>query len=260
MCDERFWREREEELESRAEPSDGGFILARIDGRAFHTLTRGYEKPFDDRIVVAMEMAARTAADAIPGCAIAYWQSDEISLAFPYRSPRKPSSDPTNGMPFGGRVEKLTSVLASAASVGFDRGLKKHTDVPTFDCRVFVADDEEQLREYLEWRIADSRKNAISTAAWAEFGHSKLLNVSTAERLRMLVGTKHEKIQDDYMYGKIMMKLPREELVRWVDKRDGEKHETIATRHRWTVMAATDENVTKALGTIGAGEQDQEQE
>lgn len=254
MRDEQFWRDREKALEGRAEPADGGFVLARIDGRAFHTLTRGYAKPFDERIVGAMESAARMAADAIPGCVLAYWQSDEISLAFPFRHPRKPSNDPMNGIPFGGRVEKIASVLASAASVGFDRGLPGDERVPTFDCRVFVADDEGQLRDYLGWRIADSRKNAISTAAWAEFGHSKLLNVNTAQRLRMLEGTEHEHIPDDYLYGKIMMKLPVQERVEWVDRRDGTRHEADVTRHRWAVMAATDGHVAQALGTIPQGD------
>lgn len=213
MHDEGFWRDREKSLENRAKPADGGYIIARIDGRAFHTLTRGYDKPFDERITDAMEAAARAAADAIPGCAVAYWQSDEISVAFPFRLPRKPSSDPLNGIPFGGRVEKLASVLASAAAVGFDRSLQDAGKVPTFDCRVFVADDLEQLREYLAWRISDSRKNAISTAAWAEYGHSKLLNVGTAQRLQMLAGTKYEELPEEYLYGSIMTKQDRKSVV-----------------------------------------------
>lgn len=252
MIDETFWRDREKALEGRAEPADGGFILVRIDGRAFHTLTRGYDKPFDERIVAAMEGAARAAADAIPGCVAAYWQSDEISLVFPYRLPRRPSSDPTNGIPFGGRIEKIASVLASAASVGFDRSLRDERSIPTFDCRVFVADDEGQLRDYLDWRIADSRKNAISTAAWAEYGHSKLLNISTAERRRMLVGTKYENMPDSYVFGNVMAKLPSEERVTWVDKRDGQTHEADVTRHRWTVMPATPENIDVAIATVYA--------
>jgi tRNA(His) 5'-end guanylyltransferase len=248
--DERFWRSRERVIEGRAIPQDGGYVLARIDGRAFHTLTRGYEKPFDLRITTAMEQAAKSAANAIPGCAVAYWQSDEISLAFPFHRSRKPTEDSLCGIPFGGRAEKIASVLASAAAVGFDRSLRNDDVTPTFDCRVFVADDGSQLREYLEWRIADSRKNAISTAAWAEFGHSKLLNVSTAERRRMLIGTQHESLPDSYVFGNVMAKLPSEERISWVDKRDGSTHEADVTRHRWTVMPATTDNVEVALATF----------
>lgn len=250
MHSEEFWRDREQALEGRTEAPDHGFILARIDGRAFHTLTRGYDKPFDPRIVAAMEAGARAAADAIPGCALAYWQSDEISLAFPIRPPRKPSGDPRNGMPFGGRVEKLASVLASATSVGFDRALKDARHVPTFDCRVFVADDEAGLSDYLAWRIADSRKNAISTAAWAEFGHSRLLNVSTAERKRLLEGTRYETIDEGYLYGRVMAKFPSEERVEWTDKRDGTTHVAEVIRNRWVIRPASEENVRMAVARV----------
>lgn len=54
--------------------------IIRIDGKAFHTFTRGLEKPWDKLIVDAMTAAAKALMSQIQGAKIAYIQSDEISI------------------------------------------------------------------------------------------------------------------------------------------------------------------------------------
>ena len=243
------WREVEARYETRASTATGA-VVVRLDGRAFHTLTKGMDKPFDLRMVAAMESAALSAADAVNGCLLAYWQSDEISLVFPSR-PSETGGAAEGVLPFGGRAQKLSSVLASAAAVGFVRAMPEAPGTPCFDGRVLVADTPGEVSDYLAWRIADSRKNAISSAAHALFGHSRLVGVGTAERRHMLEGTEWETVPEDFYHGKVAAKEPYETHVTWVD-REGTRHEADATRHRWEIRAATDDVVSEMEGRIAS--------
>ena len=55
-------------------------VIIRIDGKAFHTFTRGFKKPFDDVLVKTMQQTMKYLCENIQGCVIGYTQSDEISL------------------------------------------------------------------------------------------------------------------------------------------------------------------------------------
>jgi len=55
-------------------------VIIRIDGRAFHTLTRGLKKPFDNILIGAMQETMKYLCENIQGCVFGYTQSDEISL------------------------------------------------------------------------------------------------------------------------------------------------------------------------------------
>jgi len=55
-------------------------VIARFDGKAFHTFTKGLNKPWDDRLFQAMQATALTLCQEIQGACFAYTQSDEISV------------------------------------------------------------------------------------------------------------------------------------------------------------------------------------
>ena len=55
-------------------------VIIRIDGKAFHTFTRGFERPFDKCLMQTMKETAIYLCKNIGGCKLAYTQSDEISL------------------------------------------------------------------------------------------------------------------------------------------------------------------------------------
>lgn len=57
-----------------------GFTIIRVDGRAFHTFTRGMDQPFDEEFADAMRATAATLCAEIQGAVMAYTQSDEISI------------------------------------------------------------------------------------------------------------------------------------------------------------------------------------
>ena len=83
-------------------------VYVRLDGRAFHAMTResGFKKPFDEDFMNIMtSVASSLISESGLEPVFAYVFSDEISLYF-------------SNLPFGGRVEKIDSVCASYAAEG----------------------------------------------------------------------------------------------------------------------------------------------
>ena len=56
-------------------------VAVRIDGKTFHTFTRGFNKPFDDILIKSMQETAKYLCENIQGCVLGYTQSDEITLS-----------------------------------------------------------------------------------------------------------------------------------------------------------------------------------
>ena len=55
-------------------------VIIRLDGKAFHTLTRTCEKPFDSSFAGILDLTACELLDEIQNSRCAYVQSDEISI------------------------------------------------------------------------------------------------------------------------------------------------------------------------------------
>ena len=55
-------------------------VMIRIDGKAFHTFTHGFQKPFDDILIKSMQETMKYLCENIQGCVFGYTQSDEITL------------------------------------------------------------------------------------------------------------------------------------------------------------------------------------
>ena len=55
-------------------------VIIRVDGSAFHTLTKKMEKPYDERFQNCMRETAKFLCEKIQCTKIAYVQSDEVSL------------------------------------------------------------------------------------------------------------------------------------------------------------------------------------
>lgn len=81
-------------------------VIIQIDGRAFHTFTRGFKKPFDQVLMAAMRYTAEYLCRNIQGCVLAYTQSDEINLLL--IDYEKLETSPW----FDNRVQKLASIAA----------------------------------------------------------------------------------------------------------------------------------------------------
>ena len=51
-------------------------VIIRLDGKAFHTLTKGFDRPFDEVLMKAMTQTMFYLAQEVQGCVFAYTQSD----------------------------------------------------------------------------------------------------------------------------------------------------------------------------------------
>ncbi|VEH94157.1 Uncharacterized conserved protein (plasmid) [Tsukamurella tyrosinosolvens] len=90
-------------------------VMIRVDGRAFHTFTRGCERPFDARVVESMVEAARFTAADMAGFRLAYVQSDEATFLIDDLASLQ--SQPW----FGNKAHKLVSLSASLFTAAFNR-------------------------------------------------------------------------------------------------------------------------------------------
>lgn len=90
-------------------------VIIRLDGKAFHTFTRGFVKPFDAVLMKTMNDTMKYLCENIQGCVLGYTQSDEISLVLiDYQTL-------TTDAWFEYSVEKMCSIAASMATLAFNR-------------------------------------------------------------------------------------------------------------------------------------------
>lgn len=90
-------------------------VAIRIDGKAFHTFTRGFRKPFDHILIKTMQETTKYLCENIQGCVLGYTQSDEITLILvDYQKL-------TSSAWFDYEVQKLCSISASMATMAFNK-------------------------------------------------------------------------------------------------------------------------------------------
>lgn len=147
-------------------------LIARLDGKSFHTFCKGLQRPFDVRLSGLMRDTMLALVDRFQ-CKVGYTQSDEITLCWHY------PPDATAEFPFDGRFQKLDSLLAAYATAYFNSRLaeaipEKKNMLPTFDCRSFVVPTLMEAYHAFLWRQQDATKNAISMAAQSMFSHKSL--------------------------------------------------------------------------------------
>lgn len=149
-------------------------MIVRVDGRAFHTLTRGMEAPWDADLRDAMTAVGVALIDDIAGAKMAYLQSDEVSvLVTDYDALGTQAW-------FDKSLQKVASVSASVATVAFNDSLNNPNKRGTFDSRVFTIPREE-VCNYFIWRQQDATRNSVSSLAQHHFSHKSLQGVSGPE-------------------------------------------------------------------------------
>lgn len=155
-------------------------IYARIDGRRFSKFTQGMRRPYDPEMTQAMVEVTRYLVKET-NARIGYTQSDEISLTWLAENPE------TEAL-FGGKVQKLVSVLAAMATAKFARVCPfgySHR-LPHFDCRVFQLPSRDEAANAFLWRAMDARKNAIQMTAQHFLSHKALYGKGQSETMAML--------------------------------------------------------------------------
>lgn len=172
-----------EQMEAGRVAMPGLPLLARLDGRSFSAFTRGMNRPYDERMSTCMQETTRYIVQQTHAL-IGYTQSDEISLAWWHSAHGSESL-------FGGKLQKLTSVLAGMASAKFVQLVAEHIPekagaVPHFDCRVWSVPTVRDATEVFVWREDDATKNSITMAARALFSDRELYKQTSADKLNML--------------------------------------------------------------------------
>ena len=169
-------------------------VAIRIDGKAFHTFTRGFQKPFDDVLVKSMQETTKYLCEHIQGCVLGYTQSDEITLILVDYKNLDSSAW------FDYEVQKLCSISASMATMAFNKFFSEEVNawfgeqfVPIseevaqlynlycdkaesgamFDARCFNIPREE-VTNLIYWRQLDATRNSIQMVGQANFSHREL--------------------------------------------------------------------------------------
>ena len=177
-------------------------VICRLDGRSFHTFTRGFKRPFDDVLIKTMQETAKYLCENIQGCQLAYTQSDEISLLLIDYQRFETSAW------FDYEIQKMCSISASMATMAFNRifsetvsDLKVDNTKPMdryfevaysgamFDARVFNIPREE-VCNYFYWRQLDASRNSIQMVGQANFSHKELQHKSCNDIQDMLMTQK----------------------------------------------------------------------
>lgn len=178
------------------------YVIIRLDGKAFHTYTRGLDKPFDNELITDMASTTKFLCDTIQGCKMGYTQSDEISLLL------TDFDRLTTDAWFDNNIQKMVSVSASMAT-GFFNRIRENDEfdeprpLAFFDSRVFTIPTAVEVENYFVWRQKDATRNSIQMVAQNHFSHKELHGKTTEDLLEMLedVGDPWEKYFPEQRYG-----------------------------------------------------------
>ena len=183
-------------------------VAIRIDGKAFHTFTRGFQKPFDEILVKSMQDTMKYLCENIQGCVLGYTQSDEITLILvDYQNLNSCAW-------FDYEVQKVCSIASSMATMAFNKFFTKnvnyfemtheHDDTineycttlvnaaekgAMFDARCFNIPKEE-VCNLIYWRQLDATRNSIQMVGQANFSHKELQKKSCNMIQEMLFAEK----------------------------------------------------------------------
>lgn len=167
------------------------YTIIRIDGRAFHTYTKAFERPFDSVLSNCMDFTAISLCETIQGAQIGFVQSDEISIVV------TDFADIQTEAWFNGNLQKIVSVAASVATAAFNNYISGAApSTATFDTRAFTIPDREEVLNYLIWRQQDATRNSVQQVAQSLYSHNELHGKNNSQLQEMI----HQKGQnwDDY--------------------------------------------------------------
>lgn len=158
-------------------------VFIRVDGRAFHTYTKGFERPFDSRLTSAMNYAARQTAQEMQGFKLAYGQSDEYTFCI-----TDLDSNESQGW-FDYKVNKLVSMTASLFTAHFNQYIDCGK-LAFFDARAFSVPMEDAPNVFV-WRQQDWERNSIQMLAQSLFSHKELQGKKKADLHEMCFQAGH---------------------------------------------------------------------
>ena len=202
-------------------------VAIRVDGRSFHTFTRGFKRPFDYIFMKSMQETAKYMCENMGNAKFAYVQSDEITIILTDYDTLETDCW------FNYRTDKLCSISASMATMAFNKYFEENVTnevleykmVPhcveiqqeikeyhntliaaldkgaMFDARCFNIPKEE-VTNLIYWRQLDASRNSIQMVGQANFSHNELQNKSCNDIQDMLMLQKNINWNDFPTYQK----------------------------------------------------------
>lgn len=193
-------------------------LVIRVDGKAFHTFTKGMAKPFDDLLIDTMQRTMIAVCKELSTCKLGYVQSDEITFVCSIDDVKK-----TQGL-YKYKVNKILSIVASKTTKHFNKFFyenvcrlekdeksfknvtslsvyKKKLFEAEFDCRVMNIPDWDVINNLI-WRQQDATRNSIQMLGQAYFTQKQLHKKNCSEIMDMLVNEKGVNWNDLDVYKK----------------------------------------------------------
>lgn len=187
-------------------------VAIRIDGKAFHTFTKGFDRPFDKVLMTTMQETTQYLCENIQGCVFGYTQSDEITLILIDYKRLNSSAW------FDYEVQKICSIAASMTTMAFNKIFDMNVDKfiynpdnvemtedeavyavnlmsnyrlartkgAMFDARCFNIPKEE-VTNLIYWRQLDATRNSIQMVGQANFSYKELQNKNCNDIQNMLL-------------------------------------------------------------------------
>ena len=160
-------------------------LIIRLDGKAFHTWTKGLPRPYCASLIEAMNQVAKHLCNQVQNTVMAYTQSDEISLLLVDYKDIKTTSW------FDSNLQKMVSVAAGIASSKLTAlsptifgGLRDSVKEAVFDARAFILPPHE-VNNYFIWRQQDWNRNSLAMLAQSLFSHRELQGKGRADQHEM---------------------------------------------------------------------------
>jgi tRNA(His) 5'-end guanylyltransferase len=224
-------------------------VAIRIDGKAFHTFTRGMKKPFDPVLTNAMQKTMQKLCENIQGCVFGYTQSDEITLILVDYQTFNTSAW------FDYEVQKICSISASMATMYFNKFFENATENLYYNTRVAMTNEEErawydlysskfnsamfdarcfnipkeEVTNLIYWRQLDATRNSIQSVGQAYFSHYELKDKSCNDIQDMLMTQKGINWNDFPAYQKRGSSCIKEDYYLY------KNNHTLEQRSRWAV-------------------------
>jgi len=176
------------------------YTLIRVDGKAFHTYTKGCERPFDAGLIADMNTTAEYLCKNIQGAVIGFVQSDEISILMTDFATHQTDAW------FDGNIQKIVSVSSSMATSKFNQlrlirkfeqpnlkgnlpfavALIEGTKLAEFDARTFTIPSKTEVMNYFIWRQQDTVRNSISSVAQTLYSSKELNGKNMSQQQDMI--------------------------------------------------------------------------
>lgn len=167
-------------------------VIIRLDGKAFHTFTRGFKRPFDTVLADTMQETMKYLCENVQNVVLGYTQSDEITLVLIDDKKEKTSAW------FDNKIQKICSISASMATMKFNQEFRIQTCLngnsvyekaiakgAMFDSRCFNLPINEVIN-CLIWRQQDATRNSIQMVGQSQFSHKQLQKKNCNEIQEML--------------------------------------------------------------------------